>query len=198
MSSHSREAFAALIKPHFDRLFRLACRLAGNRADAEDLLQDVMLKLYERKEELSSIRDLSPWLGRVLYNQFIDQKRRYGRAPVKLVGDVSTDLDPEDLASETMTPPEAVSRAEALNHLSAMIRRLSEEHRVVLLMHDTEGFTLAEIEEVTGTPVGTLKSRLHRARARIRELLHTAAQSDGTLSHSEACSSVDGVGNDAL
>ena len=64
---------SAVLRPHLDRLYRLAFRLTGARADAEDLVQDVLVKVCARAEELTSIRDLSPWLGRVLYNQFTSE-----------------------------------------------------------------------------------------------------------------------------
>ena len=67
--------------------------------------------------------------------------------------------------------------------LDSALQKLSDEHRLVVLLHDTEGYKLKEIEELTGTPVGTLKSRLHRARARLREIL----DSDGTKPADESC-----------
>ena len=67
--------------------------------------------------------------------------------------------------------------------LDNALRQLSEEHRLVVLLHDTEGYKLNEIQELTGTPVGTLKSRLHRARARLREILNA----DGTKPVGESC-----------
>ena len=65
MPDTSREAFTATLQPHFERMYRLAYRLCGTRADAEDLVQEVMIKLFARRDELSSIRELAPWLGRV-------------------------------------------------------------------------------------------------------------------------------------
>ena len=67
--------------------------------------------------------------------------------------------------------------------LDAALSKLSDEHRLVVLLHDTEGYKLHEIQELTGTPIGTLKSRLHRARARLREIL----DADGTKSTAETC-----------
>lgn len=213
MSNASKEAFTTTLRPHLTRLYRLAYRLAGSKSDAEDLLQDVLTKLYERRDEISSIRELSPWLGRVVYNQFVDNHRRYGRSPVQLVGDVEADFEASvgwtpvaDTASE---PQNAAHRADLHAVLSRALARLSEEHRVVLLMHDAEGYKLAEIQELTGTPVGTVKSRLHRARARLRELLsghepapaqsqRDSSKKTGTFSDRPACKPVDGVGNDVL
>jgi len=175
MNSIDKAGFSAAIQPHFDKLYRLAYRLTGSKADAEDLLQDVLTKLYERRTELSSIRSLSPWLGRVVYNQFVDNSRSYGRKALLLVGDSSADLEAavnKPLSADIRDEPDSgAEQAEELGKLTAALARLSEEHRIVLLMHDSEGYKLVEIQEITGLPIGTVKSRLHRARARLREIL---------------------------
>lgn len=173
--------FDALLRPHLDRLYRLAFRLCGNRPDAEDLVQDVLVKAYRRRAELARIDELSPWLGRVLYHRFVDQHRSRTRRRLHVVAgaDQRGGLpDPVEIAADPSPGPEqAASRRDNIRRLEAAIARLSEEHRTVLLMHDTEGYKLEEIQKITGTPVGTVKSRLHRARARLRELL----AEDGTF-----------------
>lgn len=179
-----------LIRPHLDKLYRLAYRLTGTRTDAEDLVQDVLVKVFAR-DELSSVRDLGAWLGRVLYNQFIDDRRRYGRMPIKLVDDEQT---VEFAASDADAPEQQAAAAQQRNRLSRALAKLSEEQRVAVLLHDAEGYTLSEIEALTAAPIGTLKSRLHRARARLADLL----KKDGTFSTPTACKSVDGVKTDAL
>lgn len=191
MTSQAQDIFAALLKPHLDRLYRLAYRLTSSRPDAEDLVQDVVLKLYRRRDELTSIRDLAPWLGRVLYNQFIDDRRRYRRQPLRLV-------DPAVAIADAIAPdpdPLALAlRADTVDNLNAALAKLSEDHRIVVTLHDSEGYKINEIQELTGIPAGTVKSRLHRGRAHLRELL----QKDGTFSVQAACSSVSGVKVDAM
>jgi RNA polymerase sigma-70 factor (ECF subfamily) len=166
--SYARE-FAAQIEPHYPRLYLLAFRLCGSQADAEDLLQDVLIKLYERRQELSSIENLQPWLGRVLYNQFVDQARKHKRSPLVLVGDSGFD----ETADPHTEPVAARTQEESRSALERSLTRLSEDQRTLLLMHDAEGYSLPEIETLTGTPIGTLKSRLSRARARLRDLLRS-------------------------
>ncbi len=177
----SAESFEELLRPHLERLYRLAYRLTGSVHDAEDLLQDVLVKIFRRREELSSILDLSPWLGRVLYNQFIDDRRRYAGRRLHVIKGADRpahEPDPVDsLPSERPGPEDDAEQRVDITRLNAALEKLSDEHRLVVLLHDSEGYTLSEIQRVTGTPVGTLKSRLHRARARLRELL----QSDGTF-----------------
>jgi len=171
--------FAALLRPHLERLYRLAFRLTGTRSDAEDLLQNVLLKLYERRDELSSISDLAPWLGRVLYNRFVDDARKNARRRL-------TAIDPDSLATSAVTggcdcdnfEPESIAATEfAITQVQRALAALSIDHRTVLLMHDAEGYKLEQIQSITGIPVGTLKSRLHRARSRLRDLLEI----DGTF-----------------
>ncbi len=193
MTSQSQDAFAALINPYLDKLYRLAYRLTSNVDDAQDLVQDVLLKLYGRRDELTSIREISPWLGRVLFNQFIDDKWRYGRQPIKAV-DTSVDVEDHVDVANGAEPESNTEQHQTNRWLTAALARLSEEHRIVVLLHDAEGYKLNEIQELTGTSVGTLKSRLHRARARLREIL----EKHGTFSGASTCSSVDEVKSDAL
>ena len=173
-----RASFDALIKPHLDRLYRLSFRLAGNKAEAEDLFQDVLTKIFPRLGELIEIEEPGSWLCRVMYNHFIDNRRRYARQ--RLVS-VSEDRLPGKSLEELPGNLDPVADAERLDNIMRLQRafsELSEDHRLVVLLHDSEGYKLTEIQEVTGTPVGTLKSRLHRARARLREIL----AADGTES----------------
>ena len=176
---HSQRAsFDALIKPHLDRLYRLSFRLAGNKAEAEDLFQDVLTKVFPRLDELIEIEEPGSWLCRVMYNHFIDNRRRFARQ--RLVS-VNEDRLPGKSLEELPGNLDPVADAERLDNIMRLQRafsELSEDHRLVVLLHDSEGYKLTEIQDVTGTPVGTLKSRLHRARARLREIL----ANDGTES----------------
>ena len=96
-SNDSSFSFENLLRPHVDRLYRLAFRLTNNVTDAEDLVQEVLIKAYERHAELTSIAALGPWLGRVLYNRFVDDTRRYARRRLQTVSiDQSRDGEPVD------------------------------------------------------------------------------------------------------
>lgn len=171
-------AFARLVEPHFQRLFRLAYRLTGSRADAEDLLQETFTRLYEQRDRLSGVDSLGPWLARVLYHRFVDDTRSAARRPLKLVGDVTELADgPVDDADPLFQTEDEQRGA----HLARALARLSEEQRALVIMHDAEGYTLREIEAATEIPVGTLKSRLSRARARLRDLLRDLDGREGGL-----------------
>ena len=172
------EIFERVVRPHFDRFYRLAWRLTGTKAEAEDLFQELLIKAFGLLDEIVKLEDPGPWLCRVMYNLFIDQHRRFSRQRMHLVDEGH--LPGEgivDLAGN-LDPVADSERIERLKQLDSALKELSEEHRLVVLLHDTEGYKLSEIEEITGVPVGTIKSRLHRARARLRQILSR----DGTFS----------------
>lgn len=175
--------FARLVEPHFDRLYRLAWRLTGGQAEAEDLFQELMVKALGGLDRLREVEDPGPWLARMLYNLFVDQHRRFARQRLLLVDEGR--LDGEGLAgfAGDASPERDSGERELAGILETALQGLSEEHRIVLLLHDADGYTVAEIQTLTGAPAGTIKSRLHRARARMRELL----TADGTLSGADAC-----------
>lgn len=169
----SDKIFADLVRPHLKSLYRLAYRLAGNVPDAEDLIQDLLFKAYDRLDEFRAIEKPRAWLARVLYTRFIDNRRRDSRSPLFLAVDNS--IEEIELSSEPATennPPETEAIRDAEHqHLLRALARLPDDQRTILILADIEGFTLSEMEAILDTPIGTLKSRLHRARARLRELL---------------------------
>jgi len=171
-------AFERLVRPHFDRLFRLAWRLTASKPEAEDLFQELLLKAYGKIDDLVKIDEPGAWLCRVMYNLFIDEKRRFARRRMHTVEEGQLPGDGLAGLPGTDDPADDSQRIEKLRHLHAALEQLSDEHRVVVLLHDAEGYTLAEIQELSGVALGTVKSRLHRARARLRKIL----ESDGTLS----------------
>lgn len=164
-------AFEALLRPHIGEMFRVAARLTGSATEAEDLVQSVLLRLYGRPEPLAAIRDLRPWLLRTVYNEFVDHWRRRRRSPMP-----ETTLSPDsELISSAIDPGDDLEtwaeRAQFRERVAQALELLGHEHREVIILHDVEGYTMEEIETIAGVPIGTIKSRLHRARARLRELL---------------------------
>jgi RNA polymerase sigma factor (sigma-70 family) len=164
--------FEDLLRPHVEYLYQLAWRFTGSVADAEDLVQDILVKLYPRTRELLDIERLRPWLARVLYRQYVDSVRERARSPIALVGHAEGDDDPLDaFPSMADGPEEHAERHSLRDRLLEAVRQLSPEQRAVVTMHDVEGYSLEELETILETPLGTLKSRLHRARQRLRALL---------------------------
>lgn len=169
--NNKQQAFTAAVRPHLERLYRLAFRLTGNRDDAQDLVQDVMLKLYPQVDRLVEVDAPRTWLCRVLYNQFIDDQRKYSARRLRLVSHPQLSADP-DLAPAAGTNLEDEAEGEmTIRRIEAAVAQLSEDHRVIISLHDVEGYTLSEIADFTGIPLGTLKSRRQRARNRLQEIL---------------------------
>ncbi len=165
------DEFERLVRPHLDRLYRLAWRLTGAEAEAEDLFQDIMVKACADLESLASVDEPGPWLSRLMYNRFVDGHRRRARRRLVVVDEGRLDSDGIAGFAADDDPLRESDSEQVAAILENALARLSEEHRIVVLLHDADGYKLTEIQELTGTPVGTLKSRLHRARARLRELL---------------------------
>ena len=173
--------FETLVHPHLDHLYRLAYRFCGHRQDAEDLVQDLLVKLYPRHAEITKVEKLRPWLVTILYRMFIDGTRRKARSRLELIDDETKFY--ESIASTDERPEQSLAREQRMVQIQAAFERLSDNHRTLLTLHDIEGYRLAELEEMLAVPLGTLKSRIHRARARMRELLNEAADgvTDGTV-----------------
>ena len=172
MSSERQQAsFEKLVQPHFDRLWRLAFRLTGRRAEAEDLFQELLIKAFGKLDELVTIDEPGSWLSRVMYNLFIDERRRFARSRMHVVDEAHLPGDGLDGLAGDDDPARNNERLEKLKQLDLALAQLSDEQRIIVLLHDTEGYKHVEIQELTGVPVGTVKSRLHRARARLREIL---------------------------
>lgn len=172
------EIFERVLRPHMQRLYRLAYRLTQSKHEADDLFQDVLTKMFTRLDDLVELRDPGPWLNKVLYNHFIDNKRRYARQRLVTVEEGLLPGQSVEAFAGDSDPARDVERLGNIMRLKAALEALSDEHRTVILLHDSEGYKLTEIQELTGDPIGTVKSRLHRARARMREILRR----DGTFS----------------
>ena len=159
------------MRPHLERLYRLAWRLTGRKAEAEDLFQELLIRAYGKLDKLVNIDEPGSWLARVMYNLFIDERRRFARRRLHTVEE--SELSGDGLAGlpGAEDPVQNVQRLQRLERLDAALSQLSDEHRAIVLLHDTEGYKLFEIHELMNIPVGTVKSRLHRARARLREIL---------------------------
>lgn len=174
--SHANAAeFDHLLRDHVPALYRSAYRWTGAVDRAEDLVQELLVRLYPKLDELRGLERIRPWALRVMYRIFVDQVRRERSSPVQFGAELPEDGDDETLdpIDPTAGPPELLEQELTQERVLAAWETLGEEHRVVLSMHDIEDYSLPELAQIMDIPVGTLKSRLHRARARLRELLAT-------------------------
>lgn len=174
--------FDRLLRQHIPAFYRCAHRWTGTADRAEDLVQELLVRLYPRLAELREVDRPRPWAMRVMYRIFVDQLRRERSSPVQfgmeVAGNSPSDEDEVELADDSEEPARLVEQQLTHERILSAWAQLGEEHRVLLSMHDIEGYTLVELSTIVAAPLGTLKSRLHRARARMRELLATERISD--------------------
>jgi RNA polymerase sigma factor (sigma-70 family) len=168
--------FARLLREHVPAFYRSAYRWTGAVDRAEDLVQQLLLRLYPRLGELRELDQIRPWALRVMYRIFVDQLRRERSSPVQFGADQVADEDGTPGEDDAWLDPgpgpqDLVEQEVTQERLLRAWEQLGEEHRVVLAMHDIEDYTLPELAQIMEIPLGTLKSRLHRARARLRQLL---------------------------
>jgi RNA polymerase sigma factor (sigma-70 family) len=161
-------SFEHLLAPHIDPLYRLAYRFTGKREEAEDLVQDLLIRLFPRHAELCQVEKLRPWLARVLYRIFIDRRRAASRSPIDFP---DTDPEVEHQMDSSPGPEHLADESLTRERLERALEELNDDQRVLLALHDVEGYTLVELAEMLEVPIGTLKSRLSRAHNRLREFL---------------------------
>lgn len=165
-----RDAFGVLVTRYQARLYNAAIRLVDNPEDAADVVQDAFLNAFQSLHSFKGDAEFFTWLYRIAFNTAISLKRKK-RAAVSLDA-VGPDggIDPDD-PSEYVKPGLALERSEDERQLQDAMVRLSHEHREVLVLKDIEGMRYEDIAEILKVPIGTIRSRLHRARLELRELL---------------------------
>jgi RNA polymerase sigma-70 factor (ECF subfamily) len=161
------DRFEALIGQHYPLLFRAAYRFTRSVHDAEDLVQEVCVRAYPRLDELETLDQPHSWLLCVMRRLFIDQLRRFERSHVDSIESYEAGV----FVAESPEPPEEADEALRARLLDRAWQELDRDQRSLLALHDIEGYSLAEIMQMTGLKEGTLKSRLHRARAKLGKLL---------------------------
>ena len=146
-------------------------RLVNNPEDARDVVQEAFLNAYQSLYSFKGDSLFFTWLYRIAVNTAISMKRKQ-KPTLRLYqgGDESQAIEPVD-PSERNRPGSALEMAEDERFVHEALAKLSAEHRAVLVMKDMEGMKYEEMAEILGVPVGTIRSRLHRARLEIRDLL---------------------------
>jgi RNA polymerase sigma-70 factor (ECF subfamily) len=163
--------FEMLVRPYFDALYAAARRFTASAADAEDLVQEVCMKAYLNLDDLERIEHKRAWLLRVLYNLFVDGQRKQQRSPVHIAASTG-DIDEVELREhESLQPDEQADRMLRVDIILRAMALLDKEQCALLAMHDVEGLSLEELHEITDLPIGTIKSRLFRTRAKLGRLL---------------------------
>ncbi len=189
MDGTGRTAFEAEALPQADALYGTAVRLTGSRADADDLVQEAMVRAYLNWDKFASGTNCRAWLTRILVNAFINGHRR--RAREKRLLDCTTDPTREEALFTTEQRRGRLSDGgivpEGLDDdLHAALDALPRDFRAVVVLVDIEEQSYQEAARALGCPVGTIMSRLHRARARLRRQLAPSERAGLTLAATSA------------
>jgi RNA polymerase sigma-70 factor (ECF subfamily) len=170
-SAEDRGDFAAQALACADALHNLARYLARDASVAEDLVQETYVRAFAAADQLEAGANLKAWLFRILRNAFLSNVRRAGRDPTEPGLDtVAPAAEPPPAAALRDDPELEAMRRIVSEEIEEALRSLGEEARTVVLL-DLEGFSEAELASILGCPQGTVKSRLSRARAALRERL---------------------------
>lgn len=164
------EAFGILVRRYQDRIYPTLLRLTGSPEDACDLLQDAFLRAYEKLDRFQGESSFYTWIYRIAVNLALSDRRRrkvIGRSPKSL------DAEPVERAEDTAStdPSLPLERAEQEARVLEALGRLLPDQRAVVVLKDLDGHRYDEIAALLGIPVGTVRSRLHRARGELRVLL---------------------------
>jgi len=170
-----REAFSELVLRYQDRVFTLCLRWMGSREVAEEVAQDVFLALYRSLGGFRGESKVSTWIFRVAVNHCKNRrlyhKRRAADRHEPLEGTRNDDGPARQIPAPDPGTDQALHRSEAEEIIEAALEELDETHRSIVILRDIEGLAYEEIAEILDLPRGTVKSRLHRARAQLARTL---------------------------
>ena len=172
--------YEELVLAYQNRLFASMLAFLGNRQDAEDITQEAFTRAYLKLEAFQSKSSFFTWLHRIAMNLAIDLRRRDSRA--RKIGKVSMEIASFELQSAELSPIKASEQNETFQKVYAALAAIDPERRSVITLGDLQGMDYAEIAHVLEIPIGTVRSRLHRARMELKDLL-------GDYMHSTAVSS---------
>ena len=179
-----RTAFAQIVDAHEKQVYNLALRTLQNPEDAQDITQEVFLKVYSDIGSFRGDSRLSVWLYRVTYNLCIDLLRKQKRRPtVSLTYETEDGEEEMDFPDTRYTPETELERRELQSAVQDALAQLSEEHRRILLMREFEDFSYTEIARLLGIQEGTVKSRIARARERVAKYLVKSGTFSASIRH---------------
>jgi RNA polymerase sigma-70 factor (ECF subfamily) len=167
--------FVRDVTPLLAPLYRQALRMTHHHADAEDLLQDTLLKAYANFRQFRPGTNLGSWLYRIMTNTYINGYRKKRRQPAQVPTEEMSDQQLATHAQHTsgglLSAEDEALKALPDNKIKAAIQELPEQFRMAVYYADVEGLPRTRIAEIMDTPVGTVISRLHRGRRQLRRLL---------------------------
>ena len=172
----SVDSFEQLIEDNRKKVYNIALRMLGNPEDANDVTQEVFLRVFKSMRGFKEQSSFSTWIYRITKNVCLDEIRKKKKNNLVYIdkqieyGDGQVTMQLED---ERETPEEAAERTELSLRVREAIAMLPEQHRILIVLRDIQNFSYDEIADILKCPDGTVKSRINRARSALREILHS-------------------------
>jgi RNA polymerase sigma-70 factor (ECF subfamily) len=188
-NSKDNDSFAEEALTHMDAMYGVACRLTRNPTEAEDLVQDALVKAMRARHQFLVGTNLKAWLFRILTNTFINKYRRGGLEKALMDGPDADPLADGWVSASTMRQLRDPEQIALLPIVEGEVRRaldaLPQEFKLAVILCDVEEFSYEEIADIMGCPIGTVMSRLHRGRKLLQKSLYSHALSMGIVKGEE-------------
>jgi RNA polymerase sigma-70 factor (ECF subfamily) len=189
-NSRDNDSFAEEALTHMDAMYGVACRLTRNPTEAEDLVQDALVKAMRARHQFLVGTNLKAWLFRILTNTFINKYRRGGLEKALMDGPDADPLADGWVSASTMRQLRDPEQIALLPIVEGEVRRaldaLPQEFKLAVILCDVEEFSYEEIADIMGCPIGTVMSRLHRGRKLLQKSLYSHALAMGIVKGEEA------------
>jgi len=168
------QAFEELISKYETKVFNITFRILGDYAEAEDVSQDIMVKVFKSIKGFKEQSSFYTWLYRITVNECMDMVKKRKKAVLYSIDSPFETEDDEikrEIQDKGESVEEKVERNELRKYLAEAMNLLSCEHKTVIVLRDVQGFSYEEIAEIIKCPPGTVKSRINRARSELKDLL---------------------------
>ena len=176
-------AFEVLVSRHCDRVYARAYSIMRNEDLAVDLSQSAWVKAWQRLHQFHGDAGFLPWLSRIVTNLCMDELRRQKRVKMDSIEAMGESIGPVEsrLELEAINPADRLEREELKKRIDAALAKLSDNHRMVIVLYEFEQLEYQQIAEKMGTSIGTVMSRLFYARKRLASLLNETLKRDGLI-----------------
>src|SRR2546421_3131455 len=175
LKANEDAAYDELVRVYHAQIFHVAFRMLGDSGDASDVIQEIFLKVFRNINGFKGESALKTWIFRIAFSEILNRlrwwKRRYRYSTVSLDDSPNGNGNGLHVADSKPTPEEVLQSKEQENAIQQALLKLSHDHRSIVVLRDIEGFSYCEIADVLGISIGTVKSRLARARGDLKQAL---------------------------
>jgi len=175
LKANEDAAYDELVRMYSSPIYHVAYRMTGDAAEASDAVQDIFLKVFRNIGGFKGEAALKTWIFKIAFSEILNRlrwwKRRHRDTTLSLDESPNGNVPGHGVADAGPTPEEVLQAKERENAIQQALRRLSHEHRSIIVLRDIEGFSYSDIADVLGISMGTVKSRLARARADLKKSL---------------------------